>query len=321
VRFAWQGSGVSAIVTGNALTARLRTEDTDSVFFQAAVDGRAGMRFEVEQGADRTIELASGLSGGDHRIDLYRETEGMYGVSIFLGFGGATVKGPTPEPKRRIEVVGDSISAGYGNLGAEPHPDWVANPACSWTAENSSWYQTYAARAGRMFDAEVTTLARSGWGMYWDRGGDKNGALPTVYDNTLGVMPAPGWDFAIKVSVVIINLGTNDWAPGDPGMPYQTAYLAFLERVRSHYPDAWLFLTIGSMLNPPELAQVDARLQAVVSARASAGDDKITTFDMGTQDLGSNGEVVTGCDWHPSVTDHERMAEILQGQLKAKLGW
>ena len=72
---------------------------------------------------------------------------------------------------------------------------------------------------------------------------------------------------------------------------------------------------------PEQLGQVDARLQAVVAARAAAGDAKLATFDLGTQPLGSNGETPTGCDWHPNTADHARMAEILKTQLKAKLGW
>ena len=36
---------------------------------------------------------------------------------------------------------------------------------------------------------------------------------------------------------------------------------------------------------------------------------------------GENGEIPTGCGWHPNVADHERMAAILKKELSAKLGW
>jgi hypothetical protein len=45
------------------------------------------------------------------------------------------------------------------------------------------------------------------------------------------------------------------------------------------------------------------------------------TFDLGIQNMGSDGSSPTGCDWHPNVADHERMAGILKTQLSAKLGW
>ncbi len=75
------------------------------------------------------------------------------------------------------------------------------------------------------------------------------------------------------------------------------------------------------MLSDPALGQVKTHLAAVVKSRADAGDTKVTTFDFGTQDLGSDGTVPTGCDWHPSVADHQRMGAILKAELEGKLGW
>ena len=72
-------------------------------------------------------------------------------------------------------------------------------------------------------------------------------------------MPSPGssatprYDFARKPNAVIVNLGTNDSAPGDPGTAYEDAYVTFLRKVRSHYADAWIFLTIGTMTSDPML--------------------------------------------------------------------
>jgi lysophospholipase L1-like esterase len=321
VKFAWQGAGFIATVSGTAIGVKLRTEGTDTVFFQPVIDGKAATRFEVKSGADRTVMLGTGLADQDHRVELYRDTEGMYGVSTFLGFASGTLKAPPESSGRVIEVVGDSISGGYGNLGSEPHPNWSANPACGWSAANSTWYQTYAAVAGRALDAEVSSIARSGWGMYRDADGDTKGVLSALYDHALGTAGQPAFDFERQAQVVVINLGTNDWSEGDPGKPYEDAYVAFLKHVRSKYPNAFIFLTIGSMLGQPQLGQVDTRLQAVVASRTAAGDDKLVTFDLGTQPLGDNGLTPTGCDWHPNITDHARMAAILQEQIKAKLAW
>jgi lysophospholipase L1-like esterase len=321
VVFAWQGAGFVATVRGATIAVKLRTEGTDSVFFQPVIDGKAGSRVEVRSGSDRNVTLGTSLGGGDHAVELYRDTEGTYGKSTFLGFTSGTLKAPPMSSGRLMEVVGDSISAGYGNLGNEPHPNFVAAPACRWTAANSTWYGTYAALAGHSLDAEVSTVARSGWGIYRDSDGDTKGVLPSVYSFTVGTEPSPVYAFARKPQVVVINLGTNDFAKGDPGTPYETAYVDFLEVVRSHYPDAWLFLTIGSMLEEPALGQANKHLAAVAKARADAGDSKVATFDFGTQDLGPDGSMPTGCDWHPNAADHQRMAGILEAQLQQKLGW
>ena len=321
VRFAWQGAGLVATVNGASIAVKLRTEGTSTVYFQPVIDGKMATRFKVDSGADQTVTLASGLAAADHVVELYRDTEGMYGLSTFLGFTSGTVKGAPAASGRLIEVVGDSISASYGDLGSEPHPNWVANPACHWTADNSTWYQTYAAVAGHALNAEVSTIARSGWGMYRDSTGDTSGVLSSVYANALGTDNTAVWGFVPKASVVVINLGTNDWGTGDPGTPYETAYKSFITTIRSHYPDAWIFLTIGSMLSDPALSQVKTRLANVVAAFTATGDQKLATFDLGTQNMGADGSVPTGCDWHPHVADHLRMAGILQLQLSAKLGW
>jgi lysophospholipase L1-like esterase len=323
VRFAWQGAGLVATVNGTSIAVKLRTEGTSTVYFQPVIDGKMATRFKVDTGSDQTVTLATGLAAADHVVELYRDTEGMYGLSTFLGFTSGTVKGAPPASGRLIEVVGDSISAGYGNLGSEPHPNWVASPACHWTADNSTWYQTYAALAGHALTlpAEVSTIARSGWGMYRDASGNTTGVLSSVYPNALGTNNNAVWGFVPKASVVVINLGTNDWALGDPGTPYETAYKTFIATIRSHYPDAWIFLTIGSMVGEPGLSQVKTHLANVVAALAATGDLKLATFDMGVQNMGADGSVPTGCDWHPNVADHQRMADILRQQLTAKLGW
>lgn len=322
-KFAWQGAGLIANVSGSTISVKLRTEGGNTVYFQPIIDHQVLARFNVDSGADITVTLGTGLGSGDHLVELYRETEGTEGINTFLGFTAGTVTGAPASDGRLLEVVGDSISAGYGDLGNEPHPNGVANPACHWTAQNSSWYATYGAVAGHDLGAEVSTIALSGWGMYRDNTNDTNNVLPRVYPNALGTTDTTKWDFTPKASVVVINLGTNDWAnnyttPQDPGIPYETAYVNFIATIRSHYPDAWIFLVIGSLLDDPQLTQVKTRLSNVIAkVQASTNDTKLATFDLGVEDT----SVPTGCDWHPNVAEQKRMAGILQAQLTAKLGW
>jgi lysophospholipase L1-like esterase len=309
--FAWQGAGIVATVTGSTVAVSLRTLGTSTVFFQPVIDGLPGNRLQVAQGGVQTVTLATGLAAGQHVVELYRDTEGMYGESIFSGFAQGTVVGAPATSGRLIEVVGDSITAGYGNLGYEEHPPWSSG--CSYSADNSSWFRTYGSVAGRQLDAEVSTIALSGWGMYRDNGGDPSGALPLVYENAVGLGDPTPWGFNPEADLVIVNLGTNDLATGDPGAPYEAAYVSFIQNLRSHYPDAWIFATIGSMLDASELDIMNGHLANVVAA---VGDPKIVTFDLGTQDTST-----TGCQWHPDVEDHARMAEIVKTRIQTHLGW
>src|SRR5208283_531334 len=101
VRFAWSGTGLVTTVSGSKISVRLQTEGpTESAFFQSVIDGAPGPRLRVGTGPAQTVTLGSGLSPGDHRVELYRETEGMYGDSIYFGFVDGTVKGAPPSNGR-----------------------------------------------------------------------------------------------------------------------------------------------------------------------------------------------------------------------------
>jgi hypothetical protein len=310
VKFAWSGTGFVATVGGSTISVTLQSEGS-AAYFQPVIDGTAGTRFQVMTGAAQKVTLGSGLSAGDHVVELYRDTEGMYGDTIFSGFVDGTLKAPPAASGRLIEVVGDSISAGYGNLGMEVHPPYTNT--CGFTLGTEAAYQAYASMIGRTLDAEVSIIARSGWGMYRDGSNNTANVLSAVYDDTIGTQNAPKWDFARKADAVLINLGTNDSAMGDPGQPFETAYVAFLHTVRGHYPGAWIFLTIGPMTSDPTLTQMRTHLTNVV---ATFADTKVMTVDLATQNTAT-----TGCDFHPDVGEDTMMAAMLAPTIKTKLGW
>jgi hypothetical protein len=309
-RFAWSGSGFVATVNGTKISVKLTSENSDA-FYQPVVDGTPGTRFSIAAGTTATTVLGDGLPAGDHTVELYRESEGMYGDSVFLGFTDGMLKGAPAGSGRLIEVVGDSISAGYGNLGNEVHPPW--DNTCTFSLDTQSAYQAYDMKLGRVLDAEVSIVARSGWGMYRDLSGSTSGNVPSVYGDTVGTNATPAWSFARKADAVLVDLGTNDSAPGDPGQPYEDAYVAFLKTVRGHYPDAWIFLTIGPMTSDPMLTTMRTHIANVVT---TFGDPKVVKIDIPTQDAST-----TGCDYHPNVNEDQAMADALAPVIKSKLGW
>ena len=97
--------------------------------------------------------LASGLPAGEHLVELYRRTEANQGESQFLGFdfGEGALLAPPPRAERRIELVGDSITAGYGNEGADM--------SCPFSPDTENHYLTYGALAARQLGAEASTVA------------------------------------------------------------------------------------------------------------------------------------------------------------------
>jgi hypothetical protein len=141
--------------------------------------------------------------------------------------------------------------------------------------------------------------------------------MPTYYDRTLPDDSTSKWDFSRFVpDAVVVNLGTNDFSTtDDPSMEeFENGYRALLERIRTAYPDAYILCTNGPLLSGTDLSTAMGYIDNVVAALA---DPKISSFDIPAQD-GSDGY---GCDWHPSLARHEKMAAVVTAELMTKLGW
>jgi hypothetical protein len=279
--------------------------------FEAVVDGQAS---KVQlTGGDQTIALATGLAVGEHEVRFSRITEAFFWSVQFLGFdfGSGALLAPAAPPGRRIEVVGDSISAGYGIEGVGPN--------CAFSADTENHYFTYEAIASRNLSADLITLAWSGIGMYRNSGGDMTAPrMPERYLLTMPDFPNGKWDFSSWIpNAVVINLGTNDFSGGDPGQPYVDAYLTFVTDMRGRYPDAMLYLATSPMLGDSDQGVQKAHLQSVISQRQALGDSKLKLLEFATQDQADG----LGCDWHPNLITHQKMALVMTAAIKSDLGW
>src|SRR5665213_2251085 len=250
-RFSWSGTGFIAQLSGTGLSVGLTlTPSTEPYLFEAVVDGAPQPVFTAAVGAG-TYPLATGLTAGTHTIELYRHTEGAEGDSTLtaLTVEGGALMDPPAGPARLIEVIGDSITCGYGDLGM------LSDSDCYPT--ESSW-DAYGSVAARALGAEVSTIAASGRGVVRNYGGDTTGTMPLLYPLTLANDGAPLWDFHIEPNAVVINLGTNDISnnKGDPGQVFQDTYQALIQTVRGNYPHAYIVCIIGPLLSGSDLQTV-----------------------------------------------------------------
>jgi lysophospholipase L1-like esterase len=325
IHFAWSATGFVATVTGDTIAVKLSSNGgSDPIFFQPVIDGTPGARVSVASSeGEKTVTLGSGLGAGDHRVELYRETEGKAGfaISTFTGFAAGTPKAPPAYPGRLIEIVGDSISAGYGDLGSEQHPNYGPDPSggCMFSTETESAYMAYGAVAARALNADASIIAASGWGIYSDNGGNQSDVLPAIYPDTLRGVANLAWGFAPEPQAVVINLGTNDFSANMnlPEATFDTPLTAFIGTIRSKYPDAWIYCTVGSLLYGTGLTNATAYITDAVAAINAKGDAKVKVLMFGEE----NSSLGTGCQYHPNVAEQQRMAGILTMELKSTLSW
>jgi hypothetical protein len=306
VRFDWPGSGFEARFSGTALAVEISA--SDPLVFLPIVDGQPGAVFTAMPGS-RTYDVAPNLSPGPHTVALLRETEGQEGTSEVtkIAVANGSLATPPAPAARFFELYGDSISCGYGNLG----PD----PTCNFSIETESHYKSYGAVAARALGAEVSTIAISGRGVYRNYGGSTSDVLPQVHARTLTSSASPLWN-GRKPAAIVLNVGTNDFAKGDPGAPFDNAYEAFVQELRRENPDAQMLCAVGPMLTGDALSHLNATVDAVIDNRRRGGDTRIDKLVFATQ---IDGEL--GCDYHPNVKKHVSMGADLTSALEGKMGW
>ncbi|HSQ65580.1 MAG TPA: GDSL-type esterase/lipase family protein [Polyangiaceae bacterium] len=280
----WSHSAVALRFTGTDVSVTLSGA---SVWYEVSLDGKL-TKF---QGGSGTYSLGSGLTNGPHDVMLVRREESFFGVSKFVSFSVPPNQWlPNVIPSRRMEIIGDSISAGFGDEG------------CPWDVNENSDL-SYGAVAARAVGADVHIVAQSGIGMV--KSYNSTTTMPQIYGRTFGENDNTPWDFTkYSPDVVVINLGTNDAAGGVDATQYQTAYASFLTTVRGNYPNALVYCVSQGGYT------LASEVQAVVSAKS---DPKIKYLAL----IGNN----AGCNSHPDVAGQQQMASGLVAALQSDLGW
>ncbi|HEX8794436.1 MAG TPA: SGNH/GDSL hydrolase family protein [Polyangiaceae bacterium] len=306
-KFAWPGSTIVATFDGTGISAQL-ADNVGNNYFVVVVDGGMPTAFRTQQGTS-TYQVATGLASGKHTVSLVKRTGSYDGVVQLLGLtptGGALVA--TPEPwARRIEFIGDSITCGYGVLGGT-----CTNPS----VDQEDWTVTAGALVATQLHAEPTSISYSGIGMYRDYSGNTTNQMPARFLLTLADIPTSTWGFTTPApDVVVIDLGTNDFAQGDPGAAFQMAYTTFLQQeLRPHYPNAWVILAVSPMLSGTSRTQVSTYLNGVVSTLQAAGDKHVAYFEY-------DFEQTMGCQYHPDVATNQAMAAKIVPFIEKLTGW
>ena len=319
-RAAWSASAFSFAFTGTSVSLDLEDEaladgTPDDDWLAIALDGRELEPIALSQGR-RSYVIARGLQPGPHALAAAKRTEAEVGTIGLRGIAldpGASL-GPRPaQPARVVELVGDSISTGFGIGGKSSD--------CPFTAATEDATGTYGALAARDFGADVWIAAWKGKGVL--RNDDPGDAvtLPRLYERLRPSDPGSRHAYGVHPDVVVLNVGTNDFARTAPPEPeFRAAYAAFVARLRELHPDALLVLALGPMLF--DEGEINFRtlarnaIAATVADRRKLGDAKIETIEFWSEP-----QEGVGCQVHPSAATHRRMADELARLIETKLGW
>lgn len=265
------------------------------------VDGKQGKAVLPETGEKVIITLLDEKEETPHNIMIFKRQDAchtfqFYGLEVD---NGAKLLPPEKLPTRRIEVYGDSVSAGEVSeaVAFTGKEDPVHN------GEYSNSYYSYAWICARTLNAQIHDIAQGGAalmsGTGWFRE-PKSIGMEEIFDKIqyytdLGKVKS--WDFAKYVpQVVIVAIGQNDSHPKDyMAEDYECAesacwrkhYKNFVERLRDRYPQAAIILTTTILRHHPHW---DRSIEEVCSD-LNETDKKIYHFIYGRNGCGTPGHI------------------------------
>jgi len=274
-------------------------------YLEIIIDGKNPYRIQTT-GKVNTIKVPDGLADTEHTILICKDTESNIGYIDFVGFRCEDLLPLPPEPERKIEYFGDSITSGTGmDLSVIP---------CGkgqWYDQHNA-YMSYGARTSRNLDAQWQLTALAGVGLVHSCC-KMNVVMPEIYDKVSLRSDSINWDFkAYQPDVVTICLGQNDGKQDSTF--YCTAYVNFIKAIRQHYPKADIICLTSPMADKGLTAVLQSYLTGITAYMNANGDKKVSKYFFSKQ-------YHNGCGGHPDMDEHALIADELTAYIKQLKGW
>lgn len=307
-KFAWSASSISAKFFGTKVSAKMRSYGSN--YFLVIIDGKiAHNSLKLVEEKEEIYVLAENLKEGEHEVTLFKRNEFNIGSVQFMGFNfhGGRLLPKVSSKSLKIEIIGDSISCGYGNE--------AENENVPYDPKYDNSYYSYASIAARRLNADHMIIACSGFGLIRNYGGNMEDTMPKRYP-----LVVPGsskrWDFNNWTpQVVVINLGTNDFSEGyiPDKNKFVEAYKKLLKEIHNNYKEAKIICSIGPAIDGEALRITREYVKdGVVQALREENNSWVYFLEYPHQ-LKENGY---GVVMHPSIKTHEINGEILADFIK-----
>lgn len=255
----YPGTFVRIKFKGTQLFIHVRNKHNYWNNYLGVVEGDAQTKLLLPKEGEATIEIPLKTTQDNiHEVTIFKRQDACHELTI-LGFEincntdeECELLEASPLPPRRIEVYGDSVSAGEVSEAV----DYVAKVDPEHNGEYSNSWYSYAWIAARKLDAQLHDIAQGGVALLdntgWYHEPDYIG-MEQVW-NKMRYNPDYGtvkeWDFSkYTPDIVIVAIGQNDSHPDDymktdyeceKAKNWRTHYRQFLAKLRETYPDAWI---------------------------------------------------------------------------------
>lgn len=264
------------------------------------------------------LEIPAPVSECDmHQILLFKRQDSCHELTI-LGIeiaDGEELLPPLASPLRKIEVYGDSVSAGEVSEAVE----FTGKEDPQHNGEYSNSWYSYAWQTARMLGAQIHDIAQGGIALTDEIGwfcepeyvGMESVWDKIQYNPQLG--EAKRWDFSRYIpDVVVVAIGQNDSHPtdfmkedynGEMSKKWREHYRKFLEKIREKYPEAVIVCCTTLLNHDPSWDR------AIGEAVRETCDEKITQYLFKR-----NGSATPG---HLRIMEAQEMAEELAQYIRS----
>ena len=303
VHFDNPATGFEVSFTGESLTADVTVEGAlpgtyeNDVYVCIYVDGQTKSN-RVRIGTDGTVTLAEGLGEGIHTVRVIKSSEVSCGAYVLHSLDAPQFLRAQEKSDLKIEFIGDSITAGYGDLAQGGDR----------TTENSDACSAYAYLTAQTLGADFSVVAYSGISVKAYMYETVNMVDMHTYYSLRNKTPYP---YDADTDIVVLNLGTNDASyinDKDPsyGSQFRTDYGEFVAHLRDIYPKAHILCIYGMM---GKNSTVNRGIKNAVEA---LGDEKIVYLDNYKKNDG-------GAKGHPAKFAHTQYAKQLSEYIQTLL--
>ena len=288
----WTGSGFEMNVIHEGGDIVFYGGSTTPCYFRVYIDGKetpaenGSVYHTIGAGSDEIV-LAD-VPAGTHNIKVIKVTGYTLARAEFfrVNFAGSIQQTAPADNELYIEYVGDSISCGWGTIGAF---------GGAYTDQDATL--AYPLMVSDRLGADWSVTALSGQGLCVGNPGVTRGYL---YASALRSTSAE-YAFERKADAVVINIGTNDYWNGEvTEAQFKAAYKAFLETVKAKNGEDCKILCLYNTMN-------DTYANSILAVCAELGGENAGIYTYKTAKTNDN--------LHPNIAEHKALADVVVEQL------
>jgi hypothetical protein len=291
------GSSITAVINDQVLW------NSNHNYLQIIVDGNMK---RIQTKSKTNFITIDSLSNGPHTLTICKNTESNIGYIEFAGLYCDGLLTPVAKPKRKIEFIGNSITCGMGN-DASAIPCGTAN----WYDQHNA-YMAYGPITARALNTQWHLSSVSGIGLMHSCC-NMDIVMPPVFNKIDLRGDSVLWDFTLyQPDVLTVCLGQNDGI--QDSAIFCSTYIKFIHQLRSYYPKTKIVLLSSPMADEKLKAVLKKQIIAIVNAVNKNSRNKLSYYFFSRSFNG-------GCDYHPSMEEHQQIAKELTAYLKKLMRW